>query len=308
MMMAALVVGHRAVGNTLFHCGALAQARAHLEQAITLYDPEQHRSLAFLYVFDPFIASASFLSWTLFTLGHPEQARVRADAALARAHELGHPASQAFALFFAGSILSQLAGNRQAVQERVEALLALASEQGFAYWAGCATVIEGWLLADQGSAPEGITRIRQGIAAYRATGAAHLDPYFLGLLAQAQRRRGELPEAEGTVAEALDMARRTGEGYYEAELLRLRGELLLARHPSDPLTAEQCLVEALNTARQQQATMWELRAAATLAQHRRDQGRTREARDLLAPVYGWFTEGFDTPDLRDAKALLDGLR
>jgi class 3 adenylate cyclase/predicted ATPase len=304
---AALVVGYRAVGNASFHCGDLARAREHLERALALYDPRQHRSLAFLYVFDPFVVSASFLAWSLFALGHPEQARARADAALARARELAHPASLAFALFHAGSGLSQFAGDRTAVQERTEALLALASEQGFAFWAGCAMVLEGWSLADRGRASEGIARIRQGLAAYHATGASHFDPHFLGLLAQAQRRQGELAEAEGTVAEALDTVCRTGERYYEAELLRLRAELRLARPTPDPVAAERGLVEALEAARRQGARMWELRAAASLARLQRAQGRRREARDLLAPVYGWFTEGFDTPDLQEAKALRDEL-
>jgi class 3 adenylate cyclase/predicted ATPase len=303
---APLVMGHRAVGFASFHRGELVPAREHLERALALYDPQQHRSLAFLYVFDPFVASASYLSWDLFALGHPEQARARAEAALARARELAHPASLGFALFFA-SALSQLAGDRRAVQERTEALLALASEQGFAYWAACALVLEGWLLADREWASERIARIRQGIAAYRATGAVHFDPYFLGLLAQAQRGEGQVPEAEETVTEGLDMVRRTGERYYEAELLRLRGELLLAKPMPDPIAAERSLVEALEAARRQRARMWELRAATTLAQHRRDQGRAREARDLLAPVYGWFTEGFDAPDLQEAKAMLDEL-
>jgi predicted ATPase len=303
---APLVMGHRAVGFASFHRGELVPAREHLERALALYDPQQHRSLAFLYVFDPFVASASYLSWDLFALGHPEQARARAEAALARARELAHPASLGFALFFA-SALSQLAGDRRAVQERTEALLALASEQGFAYWAACALVLEGWLLADREWASERIARIRQGIAAYRATGAVHFDPYFLGLLAQAQRGEGQVPEAEETVTEGLDMVRRTGERYYEAELLRLRGELLLAKPMPDPIAAERSLVEALEAARRQRARMWELRAATTLAQHRRDQGRAREARNLLAPVYGWFTEGFDAPDLQEAKAMLDEL-
>jgi predicted ATPase/class 3 adenylate cyclase len=301
-----LIIGHRSVGISSFHRGELVSARVHLEQALALYDPLQHRSQAFLYVFDPFVASASVLAWGLFALGYPEQARARLDAALAWAQELVHPFSLAFALFFACG-LSQLIRDRQAIQERAEALLALASEQGFAFWAACATVFEGWSLVDRGRVSEGIPRMRQGIAAHSATGAANFVPHFLGLVAQAQQRHGDLLAAKETVTEALDRVRRTGEGYYEAELLRLRGELLLARPAPDPITAEQCLVEALETARRQQAKMWELRAATSLARLRRDQGRTREAHDLLAEVYGWFTEGLDTPDLREARALLDEL-
>ncbi|HEX6016309.1 MAG TPA: hypothetical protein VFY87_31790, partial [Geminicoccaceae bacterium] len=301
------VMGHRAVGVASFFRGEPARSREHLERALALYDPQQHRSQAFPYVFDPFVGSASCLSWVLFALGYPKQAQARAEAALAQARELAHPASLAFGLFFAGSALSQFVGDRMAVQEQAEALLALASEQGFAYWAGCAMVLEGWSLADQGRASEGTARIRQGIAAYRATGSSHFDPYFLGLLAQAQHCDGHVAEAEATVAEALDLAHRTGERYYEPELFRLRGELLLARPVPDPLTAEGCLIKALETARRQRARMWELRAAMSLARLQRDQGRRREAHDLLAPVYDRFTEGFDMPDLKEMATLLDEL-
>jgi predicted ATPase len=132
-------------------------------------------------------------------------------------------------------------------------------------------------------------------------------PHFLVLLAQAQQSHGQVPQAEETLADALAWVRRTGERYYQAELLRNRGESLLARRTPDPTTAERCLVEALETARQQQAKMWELRAAMSLARLWRDQGERAQARDLLAPVYGWFTEGFDIADLKDAKALLEAL-
>jgi class 3 adenylate cyclase/predicted ATPase len=301
------VMGHRAVGFASFFRGEPVRAREHFERALALYDPQQHRSQAFHYVFDPFVASASCLSWALFALGHPEQARSWAEAALARARELAHPASLAFGLLFAGSALSQFVGDRMAVQEQAEALLALASEQGFAYWAGCGMVLEGWSLAELGRASEGVARIRQGIAAYRATGAVHFDPYFLDLLTQALRREGQVPEAEGIVAEALDLVRRTGNRYHEAELLRRRGELLLVRPVPDQLAAERCLVLSLETARRQQVRMWELRAAASLARLRRDQGRRWEAHDLLASIYGWFTEGADTPDLVEARELLDAL-
>ena len=149
--------------------------------------------------------------------------------------------------------------------------------------------------------------MRQGIAAYRATGAANFVPHFLGLMAQAQQHEGQVPEAEETVAEASEMVRGTGERYYEAELLRHRGELLLARPTPDPIAAERCLVEALEAARRQQAGMWELRATMSLARLWADRGERQKAHDLLAPVYGWFTEGFDAPDLTEAKELLGAL-
>ena len=168
-------------------------------------------------------------------------------------------------------------------------------------------IFEGWSLADQGQTSEGISRIREGITALSATGAALFVPHFFALLAQAQQYQGQVPQAEETLADALEWVRRTGERYYEAELLRGRGELLLARPTPDPRTVEHCLVEALETARRQRAKTWELRAAVTLARLWRDEGKRIRARDLLAPIYGWFTEGFDTADLKDAKELLDEL-
>jgi predicted ATPase len=303
---APLVIGHRSVGIASHHRGELAAAREHLELALARYDASQHRALAFLYVFDPFVASASYLSCGLFALGHPEQAQARAAAALARARELAHPSSMCFALIFA-CFLAQFTGNRQAFEEQADELLAIASEHGFAFWAAHATIFEGWALAEQGRS-EGVLRIRQGIAALTATGAAVFVPHVLGLLAQAQQRQGQVSEAEVTLTDALEWVRRTGERYYEAELLRHRGELLLAGAQPDLATAEWCLAEALETARDQQARMWELRAVMSRARLLRGQGRGAEAHDLLAPVYGWFTEGFDTADLKDAKALLDELR
>jgi predicted ATPase len=162
-------------------------------------------------------------------------------------------------------------------------------------------------LANRGRASEGVPRIRQGIAALSATGAALNVTHCLVLLAQAQQWEGQGPQAEETLADASAWVRRTGERYYEAELLRNRGELLLARPTPDPSTAERCLVEALETARRQRAKTWELRAAVSLARLWRDQGKRVGARDLLAPVYDWFPDGFETADLRDAKALLDEL-
>jgi predicted ATPase len=300
------MVGHRAVGITSFHCGELATARAHLEKACALYDGPQHRSLAFLYVFDPFVASASHLSCSLFALGHPEHARARADEALSWARELAHPGSLALALSNT-CLLAQFAGDRRAVHEQADELHTLASEQGLAFYAANAMIFEGWSLAGQRREAEDITRIREGINALTATGAALFVPHFLALLAQVQQSRGQIHQAEETLADALEWVHRTGERYYQAELLRNRGESLLARRTSDPTRAERCLIEALKTARWQGAKTWELRAATSLARLWCDQEKRTDARDLLAPVYAWFNEGFDTGDLKEAKALLDEL-
>jgi predicted ATPase len=162
-------------------------------------------------------------------------------------------------------------------------------------------------LVDRGRALEVVPRIRKGINDLCATGAAVYVPHFLALLAQAQQSDGQVLQAEQTLADAFEWIRRTGERYYEAELLRHRGELLLARPTPDPSAADRCLLEALKTARRQRAKSWELRAAVSLARLWHEQDRQADARDLLARVYGWFTEGFDTADLKHAKALLDEL-
>jgi class 3 adenylate cyclase/predicted ATPase len=297
---APLVVGHRAVGVASFHRGELAAARAYLEQACALYDARQHRSLGFLYVFDPFVASASYLSCGLFALGHPEEARARAEAALTWARELAHPGSLALALHFA-CLLAQFVGDWRAVQEQADELRALASEQGFPLSLAYGTIFCGWTVAKAGQTVVGSAQLSAGLGAWQTTGAQYLLPYFLTLLAEAD---GCIDRVEDWLTEALARVERTGERWFEAELHRLKGQLLLTKNPAG---AEPCFHQALAVAGVQGARAWELRAATSLARLWAGQNRRIEARDLLAPVYGWFTEGFDTADLKDAKALLDEL-
>ena len=185
--------------------------------------------------------------------------------------------------------------------------MALAAEQSFPFWLALGTIYQGWALADGGQAEAGIARVRAGLAGYWATGAQHRSPYLLALLAEVHGKAGETSEALDVVAEALARVEKTGECWFEAELHRLRGEMLLRTHPADHARAEASLRKAIDVARVQGAKWWELRASTSLARHWRDQDRNREARDLLAQVYGWFTEGFDTLDLKYAKALLDEL-
>jgi predicted ATPase len=192
-------------------------------------------------------------------------------------------------------------------QERAEAAISLAKAQGSAPWMAHGAILRGWALAHQGQAQEGIEQLQQGVIAYSATGAELFRPYWLALLAEAQGTLGE-PETGLTVLmEALTVVDKTGVRWYESELYRLQGALLLQQNSDNQADAETCFTQAITIAQNQQAKSWELRASTSLARLWQQQGKRQEAHDLLAPVYGWFTEGFDTADLQDAKALLEAL-
>jgi predicted ATPase len=301
-----LLVAHNVLGDTLVWLGEFAGARAHLEQGITLYTPQQHRSHAFLYGYDSGVHGLSFGAWALWYLGYPDQALRRIHDALTLAQELSHPFSLAFALAFA-AWLHQLRREGQATQEGAAAAMALSTDQGFPFWGAWGTILRGWALAEQGQSTEGIAQMRQGIAAWRATGAELQRPYYLALLAEAYGRAGQAAEGLRVLAEALTAVHNTGERQHEAELYRLKGELRLQQDVPDAHEAERCLRQAVDVACRQQAKSLELRAAVSLARLWQQQGKRAEAHELLAPIYGWFTEGFDTADLQEAKALLDAL-
>jgi predicted ATPase len=242
----------------------------------------------------------------LWALGYPTQALKRNQQALTLAHEVAHPASLAYARTWT-AMLHQLRRERQPAREQAELAAALSSKQGFAqFWAG-ALILRGWALADQGQIEEGLVDIHQGLAGWRGTGAELVQPYWLGLLAEAYRKGGQPTEGLTALAEALALAEKTAERYNEAELYRLKGEMLLARSADDQVEAEGCFHQALAIARRQQARSWELRAAMSLARLWQQQGKRTAARQLLDEIYGWFTEGFDTADLQEARALLDAL-
>jgi predicted ATPase len=218
------------------------------------------------------------------------------------------PYSLATALTFA-AIFHQFRREWPRAQERAEQVVILSTAQGFPFWLGHGTVLRGWALTAQGHSAEGMAQIRQGIATWRATGAEITRPYALALLAEACGNAGRADEGLSLLAEALTLAHQHGERYYEAELYRLRGALLLAQEHAGARMSEMeaSFLQAIDLARQQQARSWELRAATSLARLWQQQGKRVEARALLAPIYGWFTEGFDTADLQEAKALLEEL-
>jgi predicted ATPase len=242
----------------------------------------------------------------LWSRGYPQQARRRMEESLTLAQELSHPHSLAFVLVFA-AILHRLCGEVQAAYARADAATRLAEEHGIAQWFAGGTILQGWAVAAQGQAAEGITQIHQGLAAWRAAWAEVLRPLWLALLAEAYAAGDDPASGLHGLAEALVLVEVTGERWYEAELCRLRGELLLQHGVAPPAEAAGCFQRALDVARRQQAKSLELRAAMSLARLWQQQGKCVDARELLAPIYGWFTEGFDTADLQEAKALLDAL-
>jgi predicted ATPase len=315
---------HLWLGDTLFWLGEFVLARDHLEKGIALYDPQQHRSDGA--VEDPGVTCLCYASRVLWSLGYADQALQRSHGALTLARELSRPYSLAYALD-AASLLHQLCREVQAAQERAEAEIALSTEHGFPHWLALGTIWRGWALADRGWVKESITQMRQGIAAWQAMGAELGQPYFLGLLATAYGKVRQVEEGLTALADALARVEKTGERWYEAELYRLKGELTLAQSSvqslgsSVPKEAETSFLKAVDIARKQQAKSLELRAVISLVRLRQHQAQNQETRitqhdsrtaldeahKMLSEVYSWFTEGFDTKDLQEAKALLDEL-
>jgi class 3 adenylate cyclase/predicted ATPase len=320
---ALLLEAHNTLGETLFHLGEFVLAREYLEQGITLYDPQEHCSLTFVSWQDPGVAHQSYAARVLWYLGYPDQALKRSHEALTLAQRLSHPHSLASALYFAAE-LHQYRRERQATQERAETLIALSSEQGFPVWLANGMILRGWALAKEGQEEEGIAQVSQGLAAFRATGGEIEWPYRLALLAEAYRGAGQAEEGLSVLAEALTVANKTGERNCEAELYRLKGELTLQKFqvssskfqvsegPESEVRgpeseAEECFLKAVEIARKQQAKSVELRAVMSLSRLWQQQGKKAEAHQLLSEIYTWFTEGFDTADLKEAKALLTEL-
>jgi class 3 adenylate cyclase/predicted ATPase len=298
---AGLVLGHASSGQNLMSAGRFASSRSHLEEVLALYDPISH-SLVHQAGVHPHVPAQAFLGNVLFCLGYPDQALARSDSAIAEARRLAHPPSLAASLALGARLLS-LVGDNAVLGEWVDQLVAVATEQGFPHWCSLGAIYRGWVKVKNGDVAEGISFLRSGSAASRATGAELWMPHYIALLAGACEIAGQVEEALTLLDEALQIVERTGERWFAAELYRHKGELLLRQGHSE--AAEELYRKALSIAQEQEAKLWELRAAASLARLRRDQGRQAEARDLLTPVYGWFTEGFGTQDLKEAKALLN---
>jgi class 3 adenylate cyclase/predicted ATPase len=293
------------LGQTLFFLGEFVPARASLEWAMALYDPAGDRAVAVGSSGQiQAVTSRRWSARTLWYLGYPDQALQRSHEAIALAQELPHPYSLTYALNFA-AILHCLRREDQSAQERAEAAIALSREQGFTQQLAAGMILRGWALAMQGQHEKGGAQLRQGLAARQAAGAEVGLGHSPALLAEAYGRIGRVGEGLSLLGEVLRRAQKVEERYHEAELYRLNGELLLARDTAHDAEAETNFQQALTVARRQQVKSLELRAAMSLARLWQQQGQRQEARDLLAPIYGWFTEGFDTADLREAKGLLD---
>ena len=303
---ALLLEAHRSLGTTLFESGALVEAQAHLEQGMALYHPQQHRAHTVRYGRDPGVVCLSYGAHTWWLLGYPDQALHRIHDALTLYGQSSHPFSFASALFYA-AILSQLCRNAQATREQAEVLMTVAMEEGFALRLANGMIIHGWAVVAQRAGEQGLAEMRQGLSAYEDTGAYLTRSYFLALLAEGYGQVGQPTEGLSVLTTALASMQRYGDRFFEAELYRLKGDLLLALSGAQAGEAEACFQRALEIARHQQAKSLELRAALSLSYLWQQQGKQERARHLLAEIYDWFTEGFDTADLQEAKALLETL-
>jgi predicted ATPase len=296
-------VAKHIMGGTLWATGAFVEARSHLQRTLDPSTPSSDNTPSNSQNHD--ITATSYLAWTLWLLGYPEQAAAAAKQAVVRARGTGHVPLTAFVSFAEVFLATAFGTDREPVSAHADEAIAYCFEHGVTTFGHWARFCQGVILARRGDARIGIEVMRGAMEAAGQNNAKLFLPRQLGHLATAHASLGEPEVGLGLLSEAILTVERTRERLFEAELHRLRAELLLTLgNKSD---AEAALQQALMIARAQQARMWELRAATSLARLRRDQGRHAEARDLLAPVYAWFTEGFDTPDLKEAKALLDKL-
>jgi predicted ATPase len=294
-----------ALTTTAFSLGNQTAATEHMKEGLALYDRERHSSLTDLYGQDPAVVCLAFGAVSLWLLGYPDQALERSRQAVALGEELRQPTTLALALYFA-AMLQQCRREGLAIQGSAEATTAIATEHGLSFWQAAGLVMRGWSLVEQGARAGGIEQLREGMAAWVATNGTTHRTYHLALLAEALGRDGQFEDGLAVLAEALALMQTTGETFHGAEVHRLWGELVLQQEATEAVCreAEACFQRALAIARRQQARSLELRAAMSLTRLYQRLGRDAEARPVLAGCYEWFTEGFDTPDLKEAKALL----
>ena len=303
---APLMIGHRFMGNALLFTGDVAESRAHYNQAVALYDPAEHRPLATRFAVDSGVANLGFRSHALWILGYPEAALTDAEHALKDAREIGQAATLMYVLVLA-SFTHIHCGNYATANALVDEVIALADEKGTLIWKAFGMMDQGCVLALNCQAADAVHMLTSGLAAYRSTGTTVFMPLYLSYLTRAYAELGQFEDARRCIDEAMTLIETSKERLWEAEVHRMAGEIALASPEPDAAKAEEYFQRALAVARKQQTKSWELRAAMSMARLWRDQGKRDEARELLAPVYGWFTEGFDTLDLKEAKALLDEL-
>jgi predicted ATPase len=304
---ALVVLAHHAAGLTFLFQGKHLQACEHLKTGIATYDRQRHGSLPARYgAYDLAVACRIFLAVALWYRGYPDQSLSTIEEAVALAKQLKHPYSLAAAYFFSAWIHIDRR-EPELVRNCADACMKVADEEGFAFQSAHGRVVQGWALAEQGLLDEGLGGMRRGIAEYRATGAENERPHLLALLATAYGRRGQTQDALSAIEEALAVVNKTGLRFNEAELQQVKGELLLALASENTLEADACLHQAIEIAKRQSARSLELRAVTSLSRLYQRQGKKREARQMLAESYDWFTEGFDTGDLKEARSLLNEL-
>jgi class 3 adenylate cyclase/predicted ATPase len=301
-----LMIGHRLMGTSLLDTGNIAEGRVHFDRAIALYDPTEHRPLATRFGQDVGVVILSRRALALWLLGYPEAALADADKALKNAREIGQAATLMYAQVVTSLTLVHC-GNYATANTQTDEVVALADKMGTLYWKALGRISRGCNWAETGKASDAVQMLTSAITTYRSTGAAMVLPWFLSRLSGAYAELGQFDDAWRCIGEAMMAVETTKERWCEAEVNRVAGELALVGPKPDAAKAEPYFERALVIARQQQAKSWELRAAMSLARLWRDQGKPQQARELLAPVYGWFTEGFDTLDLNEAKALLEEL-
>jgi predicted ATPase len=301
-----IMVGHRLMGISSLFTGEIAAGRAHLDQSIALYDPAEHRPLATRFGVDSRVSILSYRSFALWSLGYPEAALTDADDAIRNAREMGQAAALMYALGHHSATYA-LCGNFAAAVADAQEHLVLTEEMGSPFWKAIGVMNEGSVLALTGRASDATEMLISGISAWRTMGASAFLPMYLPRLARAHAELGQVDDAWRCIGEAMTAVETTKEKWCEAEVHRVAGEIALKSPEPDAAKAEAYFERALSVARAQEAKSWELRAATSQARLWRDRGKRDEAHDLLAPIYGWFTEGFDTLDLKEAKALLGEL-
>jgi class 3 adenylate cyclase/predicted ATPase len=301
-----LMIGHRLMGQSLLYTGDIIQGRAQYDQAIALYNPAEHRPLATQFGQDVGVSILCYRSFALWLLGYPEAARRDIEHALNDAREIGHAATLMYTIGHV-QLTHIYCGNYAAANLLADELVALADEKGASIWKAFGIMNQGLLSALTGNARDAIQKIGSGITAWRLTGSTLWMPLYLPHLARVDAELGERGNAQRCIDEAMTAVETTKERWCEADVHRIAGDIeLLAREP-DVAKAEAHFERALAVARKQQAKSWELRVAMSMARLWRDQGKRQQAHALLASVYGWFTEGFDTLDLKEAKSLLEQL-
>jgi predicted ATPase len=287
--------------------GDLVDGKEHYDRAIAIYDPAEHRPVTTRSGRDVEVALLSSRAGCMWLLGYPAASRSDAERAVKKARETGQATTLMYALFHGGGFQLIHWGDYAAANAQLNELIALANERGVPYWKALGTAAQGWLFALTGKGSDAVRTITSGITSLRSTGATLYEPQHLQYLAMAYAELGQPDDAWRCIDDTIEAIERSKERWCEAEAYRIAGEIALKSLARDPAKAEAYFDRALAVARQQQAKSWQLRAAMSMARLWRDQGKRKEARDFLAPVYGWFTEGFDTLDLKEAKNLLDEL-